>query len=427
MTDRGRPARVLVAAPAGSGIIAALRRVSGIEVWRVTDDLPHLLAAAAAGLGSLAILHADLPAVDRTSVAMIRRHGLGVVGVLGVRTDAAGERLGRLGISAQLFDDSPPTEVERVVREALAGPAPPRPPRPEAQSPARALVQPTPAGTAQPQWRQISPLTLAGGGVPRRLIAVWGPTGAPGRSTLATTLAGAFAARGVQTLLVDADPYGGAQTAHFALLDEAPGLVAAVRDADRGELDQDGLESLLVDVGPRLSLLTGLPGPDRWPQLRPAPLEQVLSLCRQAARVVVVDCGFALEDDEELSYDTLAPRRNAATLTALGAADEIVVVGRADRLGVRRLAASLPELRRLVPVTATHLVLNRLRDDDGDRLAAAARVLGGDPPYAVPDDPDTIAQALLVGAPLTRFAPDSPVVAAVGRLVQVLVDHRRRR
>ena len=31
----------------------------------------------------------------------------------------------------------------------------------------------------------------------------------------------------------------------------------------------------------------------------------------------LLDLGFAIEDDEELSYDTAAPRRNAATLAGL--------------------------------------------------------------------------------------------------------------
>jgi hypothetical protein len=51
-----------------------------------------------------------------------------------------------------------------------------------------------------------------------------------------------------------------------------------------------------------------------------------------------VDCGFCIEVDEELSYDTAAPRRNGATVTALEQADLVVVVGSADPLGLARLA-----------------------------------------------------------------------------------------
>ena len=58
----------------------------------------------------------------------------------------------------------------------------------------------------------------------------------------------------------------------------------------------------------------------------------------------MVDCGFSLEDDEELSYDTLAPRRNGATLTNLALADEVVVVGGCDPVGLQRLVRGLQEL-----------------------------------------------------------------------------------
>ena len=42
----------------------------------------------------------------------------------------------------------------------------------------------------------------------RTVVAVWGPTGAPGRTTIAVTLATELAALGI-TVLVDADTYGG--------------------------------------------------------------------------------------------------------------------------------------------------------------------------------------------------------------------------
>ena len=42
-----------------------------------------------------------------------------------------------------------------------------------------------------------------------RLVAVWGPTGAPGRTTVATYLACELAGLGVSTVLADADTYGG--------------------------------------------------------------------------------------------------------------------------------------------------------------------------------------------------------------------------
>src|SRR5690606_16570723 len=52
-----------------------------------------------------------------------------------------------------------------------------------------------------------SETTQAGRG---RIVTVWGPTGAPGRSTVAMGFACEAAAAGTPTLLIDADTYGGA-------------------------------------------------------------------------------------------------------------------------------------------------------------------------------------------------------------------------
>src|SRR3954447_4820088 len=74
--------------------------------------------------------------------------------------------------------------------------------------PAVALPRPTrPPDDAVP---------VAGDG---RVVAVWGPTGAPGRSTVAVALASELAQLGVSALLVDADVYGGVVAQLLGLLD----------------------------------------------------------------------------------------------------------------------------------------------------------------------------------------------------------------
>src|SRR6476620_9742312 len=102
------------------------------------------------------------------------------------------------------------------------------------------------------------------------------------------------------------------------------------------------------------------PRADRWPELRAAAVENVLTVARQLAECVVVDCGFAVEDDEELSYDTLAPRRNAATLTALERADELIVVGSAEPVGLQRLVRAVQDLGS-IPSPTPRVVINKVR------------------------------------------------------------------
>ena len=138
---------------------------------------------------------------------------------------------------------------------------------------------------------------------------------------------------GVATLLADADTYGGSVAQVLGLLDESPGLAAACRAVSTGSLDLAVLAQAAREVSPNLRVLTGIVRADRWPELRPAALAEVWARARFLAALTVVDCGFALEQDEELSYDTLAPRRNGATLATLEAADLVLAVGRADPVG----------------------------------------------------------------------------------------------
>jgi MinD-like ATPase involved in chromosome partitioning or flagellar assembly len=273
-----------------------------------------------------------------------------------------------------------------------------------------------------------------GGG---RVIAVWGPTGAPGRTTVAVGVAAELAELGFPTLLVDADVYGGVIAQLLGLLDEAPGIAAACRLANNGSLDLPALAELAVQVRPTLRVLTGIARAERWPELRPSALEVVLGLARSLAGYVVVDCGFGLERDEELSYDTVAPRRNGATLAALNAADTIVAVASGDPVGLQRYVRALGELSEAVPGRTLVTVVNRLRpgaigggDAEAQISAALSRYAGVTGVRYVPMDTDALDAALAAGRTLPEAAPNSPARQALQDLAAALTGRaqpRRRR
>ncbi len=163
-----------------------------------------------------------------------------------------------------------------------------------------------------------------------RTVVVWGPGGAPGRTTVAIGLAAELAGRGHRTVLADLDPYGGAVAQQLGVLDEMSGLLAAARLVNAGDLDQRrfaGTRRLAVD---RLELLTGLPRPDRWIEVRDGAVAEILGAASRVGHVVV-DTGFALEDETDLGRP--GPGRNRMTLDALAEADEVVVVGSAEPVG----------------------------------------------------------------------------------------------
>jgi len=213
----------------------------------------------------------------------------------------------------------------------------------------------------------------------------------------------------------------------LGLLDEAPGLVAAVRQAGTGRLDLPGLARLATEVVPRLRVLTGIHRADRWPELRAAALDPVWALARSLAGVVVADCGFSLEQDEELVFDTAAPRRNGATLVTLAAADLVVVVGSADPVGVHRLVRALDDLRAVVPDADVRVVLNRVRrgpigpDPERQLTAALDRYAGVRDPWLVPEDRAACDAALAAARTLREAAPDSPARRALAALAAEIV------
>lgn len=394
-----------------SELVAAVEATAGYTVARRCADLADLLAAAAAGHGEIALVSADLRALDRSALHDLATHGVDAVGVVGPDDDRGELRLRQLGLEVVLRADLASHQIDDALDglEASRGRAAPGPSAVDSD--------------AEPSAR-----------VPGTVIAVWGPTGAPGRTTVALNLAAELALR-EPTLLVDLDTYGSSVAQALGLLDEAPGVAAAARAADQGGLDLPELARVAPEVSRGLRVLTGLPRAGRWTELRAPAVAHVLTTARGLARVVVVDCGFSIEDDEELSYDTLAPRRNAATLTALEEADELVVVGTADPVGLQRLVRAVQDLAALRTPTP-RVVVNRVRSTSvgprpEQRIAEALGRFGGlDDLAFLPCDQATVDGALFAGTTLVEFAPQSGLRTAISSLADryaAPLPERRRR
>jgi MinD-like ATPase involved in chromosome partitioning or flagellar assembly len=349
------------------------------------------------------MVSSDLRLLDRTALDHLRECSVTVVGIYPPGDEMAELHLRQLGISTVIPADASGVVIQEVL-DALDGITEPVPVPVPAPAPA---VDGGEGGSPEPR-------VADGDGSLGSIIAVWGPAGAPGRTTVAINLASELARLGQPTVLVDADTYGGCIAQSLSLLDEAPGLAAATRSADQGSLDLAVLARLAPEVFDGLRVLTGIPKAERWPELRAAALEHVLTLTRRLGRFTVIDCGFSLEDDEELSYDTLAPRRNAATLTSLALADQVLAVGAGDPIGLQRLVRGLQELGTVASPPPA-VVINRVRASAvGPRPErrirdALTRFAGVDELRFIPDDPATLDGALLTGRSLAEAAPESPV------------------
>ena len=391
-------ALVIVVASGAAWEPPALQRLGahpGIVVLKRCVDVDDLLAAASAGQADVAVLGVDAPGLDRAAVDLLRKHGVRPVAIAagGATLDGGRLRAARIGIARVVTDDDldalPGAVLDDEADEtAVRVPQPSAPPPPP----------PTGPGTAG------------------RVVAVWGPAGAPGRTTVAAALAGELGRRRRRTVLVDADPYGGAVAQQLGILDEVSGLLSAARLAAAGQLD-GRFASVQRGLDDRLSVVTGLPRGDRWVEVRSGTVEHLLEVAREQAEVVV-DTGFSLEDDPGSDYGT-RPGRNQMTLGALDVADEVVVVGNADPVGLARLARGLAELGELVGHRPVHVVVNRMRPtlgwserDIAGMLAGFVRPAGL---HFLPDDQATVDRALVAGRLLSELG-DSLLARAVGRL-----------
>jgi MinD-like ATPase involved in chromosome partitioning or flagellar assembly len=410
---RGPGARrvaVLVAAAGASWETEALDRLArgaGIVIGRRCVDLTDLLATASAGTASVAVVSAVLPGLDADSIFALRRSGLRLVVVAAPADllDGDTERLRRLGGDHLLAGSELGGLAETVLGAAAA------------QGADRGSTVDEPSDRLDPAGL---PETRAAG----RLVAVWGPTGAPGRTTVAVGVAAAAAEAGHEVLLLDVDTYGGAVAQHLGVLDEASGLLAAVRSANAGQLDADRLAALTRRVGDRLRVLTGLPRPDRWPEVRPRAFADLLHEAARAAAFTVLDLGFSLEAEPADPFGSSAPQRNEMTLTSLQRADEVLVVGAADPVGLARLARGLVDLHDLLPALRPRVVVNRARTSLGwtDR-EIRGMVEGFVTPLDVhflPDDRSAADRALMAGRSLTETG-DSALGAAMSALARDLV------
>ena len=423
-----------------SALVTTLERGTDVQIARRCPDLADLLAVAGSGLAQVALVSADLRSLDRTALDHLRECSVTVVGIYPPGDETAQRHLRQLGISTVISADAS-AEVIQEALDALDDPQlePAASWFPQGLGPADAGRADGPSGSAGRGGARAGAPDQAGADADDALgtiIAVWGPAGAPGRTTVALNLASELARLGQPTVLVDADTYGGCIAQSLSLLDEAPGLAAATRSADQGSLDLAVLARLAPEVSAGLRVLTGIPKAERWPELRAAALEHVLTLTRRLARFTVIDCGFSLEDDEELSYDTLAPRRNAATLTSLAVADQVLAVGAGDPIGLQRLVRGLQELGTVASPSPT-VVINRVRSSAvGPRPEtrirdALTRFAGIDDPRFIPNDPASLDGSLLVGQSLAEAAPDSDVrkalVALASEVCGVPSPHTGRR
>ena len=369
---------VAVGAPDEARTARAIQAQEGIDIVRRCADLAEAVAAVQAGIGHVAVVGTSAH-LDRAVVATFAAAHTPLIVLCGDKEVAA---MTALGVRAT----SSPTEAA-VLAHALAEDVPQAPPEALSDIP--------------------EPPREGRGG---RVIAVTGPVGAPGRTTAVMEMAHALGVVEEPALMVDLDTYGSSLASRLGVVDDIPGVIALARAGLSGEVSVENVQTYIRPVTSGCGLVTGLPRPSRWPEVVEAGMDAVWDSCRRAAATVVVDCGPGI------AIGGNPGGRDGGALSALRAADHVVVVGAGDPIGIQRLVQFLADMEETIPALPPRtIVVNRVRSQvAGPRpreavADALARHAGVEEVWTVADAPALADAALMSARAMAEQKPGSDV------------------
>lgn len=235
-----------------------------------------------------------------------------------------------------------------------------------------------------------------------RVITVLSPKGGAGKTTVATNLAVGLAFRGAdQVAVVDLDLQFG-DVAGALQLDPDHTLADV-----RGAIDPTAIKVFLTPHPSGLFALCAPEDPAGAEETSPDQVGQLLQVLATEMSHVVVDTSAGIDE---------------ATLAAIEASTDLVLVGAMDVPSVRGLRKELAALDRLgMTSQRRHLVLNRADTKVGLTAADVEAALGLPVDVAVPSA-RAVPLSVNTGSPVVEAEPRSPVAKALGQLVARFLD-----
>lgn len=429
-----------------------------IEVTRRCADMTELVACAQAGLGTVAVVD-DIDLVDASE---LRACGLQIVGVLRTLNPASarevgcdavaspfaddvvaclqnlGERPGRertvedgrVAVKSRAVedgaDDEPGNSLTTTASRHLESGA-----RSDADADLERALGGASAGDdgfggelddgqvasrEELTWREGAEVSR-----PRssrgKVIAVWGTGGSPGRSCVARDLAHTLGERG-RTLLIDADIHHPSLAQLLALDQETSAIVAVARAINMGEKSPEAIKGASVEIA-TFDFLPGLNAGHRWREIPRPVADRLWEMVRERWDYVVVDCAAEAEP-QGYGFEM---ERDGLTLSLLESADDVLIVGRAGPVGLRRLVDHVARAVEL-GVADPYVVVTRTGRHPMFTQAASAEVLA---PYGIHrfstirEDRERMINAECRGLTVLEVAANSGVANDIAELARRFV------
>ena len=242
-----------------------------------------------------------------------------------------------------------------------------------------------------------------------RVVAVLGPSGGSGSSTIAASLAAALAREHKSAALVDLKLEGGDLA---TLLDLRPVFTVVDLCRNVARLDRAMFDRSLARHDSGVALLAAPPHPGDSGDVHAEGVEQVLQFARDGFPHVVVDVDHSYRDEQRV---------------ALRVADAVVVPIRLEFAALRHARHALAHLESIgVEADKVLLVANRSGQPQEVPGTKAEAALGRKIAHHLPNDPKVVNRAGNQGVPVVLSAPSAGVARALNQLA-MMVDGRQKK
>ena len=267
----------------------------------------------------------------------------------------------------------------------------------------RIAVQPAaPGGTPAPR---AVPGGTRESDEPGRVIAVFGPKGGVGRTTLAVNLAVAAATElGQRTCLVDASFQFGDVGVLLNLNPKNKSVADLLPELQSG--DFESLDTFLINHSAGIRVLLAPPSPEMAELITPHGVKRMLETLRMSHDLVIVDCMSSFND---------------TTLAILDLADTVLTMLSLEITSIKNIRLFLEVAEQLgYGSDKVRLVLNRADSSLGIRVADVEHSIGRRVDHTIVSDGRSVVYALNRGVPFVwsnKQAQVSQDVLAIARAI----------
>ncbi len=244
---------------------------------------------------------------------------------------------------------------------------------------------------------------------PGRVVAVFGPKGGVGRTTLAVNLAVAAATElGQRTCLVDASFQFGDVGVLLNLNPKNKSIADLIPELESGETES--LDTFLVSHSAGIQVLLAPPSPEMAELITPHGAKRMIELLRMSHDLVIVDCMASFND---------------TTLAILDLADTVLTMLSLEITSIKNIRLFLEVAEQLgYGSDKVRLVLNRADSSLGIRVADVENSIGRRVDHTIVSDGRSVVYALNRGVPFFLSNREAQVSQDILRLATAVVGSR---